>query len=134
MRSRVGFGLFSAAFAVAAMLFALGGAAPAQDGKDDWIILFNGKDTSGWKLRQEKITITKYLDSAGNVIADAKKVKVDQKEVAQDAKGKEITGAKIVTKDKKQIVVDADGNPIAGAKVAKVGGRDAIVNKAGEEI
>ncbi len=36
--------------------------------------------------------------------------------------------------NKKKVVVDADGKPIPGAKVAKVGGRDAIVNKAGEEV
>jgi Domain of Unknown Function (DUF1080) len=116
------------------MFLALLGAGLAQDGKDDWIVLFNGKDTIGWKLRGEKITVTKFFDADGKAIPDAKKVKFDQKEVAQDAKGKEIAGAKIVVKDKKQVVVDADGKPIAGAKVSKVGGRDAVVNKVGEEI
>ena len=120
--------------AIGVTLSAVVAAAPVQEGKDDWIVLFNGKDTAGWKLRSEKITVTRYLDGAGNVIPDAKKVKVDQKEVAQDAKGKEIAGAKIVVQDKKKIVVDADGTPVKGAKVAKVGGRDAIVGKAGEEI
>ena len=134
MRSRLELGLLSASIVAAGLLFALTGAVPAQGGKDDWIVLFNGKDTTGWKLRSEKMTITKYVDGAGNVIADAKKVKVDQKEVTQDAKGKEIKGAKIVEQDKKKVVVDAAGTPIKDAKVAKVGGRDAIVNKAGDEI
>jgi hypothetical protein len=109
------------------------GAAAGQD-KGSWIMLFNDKDTTGWKLRAEKMTVTRYLDAGGNAIEGAKKVKLDQKEVAQDAKGKEIADAKIVAKGDKKIVVDAEGNAIAGAKVAKVGGRDAIVNKAGEEI
>jgi hypothetical protein len=114
-----------------ALLLALVGAVPAQD---DWIVLFNGKDTTGWKLRSDKTTITRFVDASGNIIDGAKKAKLDQKEVAQDAKGKPIDGAKIVTRDKKQLVVDSEGKAIAGAKVAKVGGRDAIVNKTGEEI
>ncbi len=28
----------------------------AQETKDGWIVLFNGKDTAGWRLRQEKTT------------------------------------------------------------------------------
>src|SRR5207244_3457028 len=124
---RLGFGLLITVGA--ALLLALAAVPPAEGGKDDWTMLFNGKDTTGWKLRQETTTVIKYLDSAGNVIADAKTVKVDQKEVAQDAKGKEIKGAKIVEQDKKKVVVDADGTPIKDAKVAKVGGRDAIVDK-----
>jgi hypothetical protein len=72
------------------MFSALVGASIGQEGKDDWIVLFNGKDTAGWKLRGEKITVTKFLD--------------------------------------------AEGNPIAGAKIGKIGGKNAIVNKAGEEI
>lgn len=104
--------------------------------KDDkgWITLFNGKDTAGWKLREDKITVTKFVDADGKVIADAKKGKVDQKPVVQDAKGKEIAGAKIVEKDGKKIAVDADGKTIAGAKIVLTGGRDAIVNKKGEEL
>jgi hypothetical protein len=117
----------------AVLILAAVGTVPGQD-KDSWIMLFNDKDTTGWKLRQEKVTVTRYLDATGAAIDGAKKVKLDQKEVAQDAKGKEIADAKIVTKDNKKIVVDAEGNAIAGAKVAKVGGRDAIVNKTGEEV
>src|SRR6267154_204082 len=108
------------------MFSAMLGAGLAQDGKEEWIVLFNGKDTPGWKLRGEKITVTKLFDADGNAIPDAKKAKFDQKEIARDAKGKVIAGAKVVVKDKKQVVVDADGNPLAGAKVVKVGGRDAI--------
>ncbi len=116
------------------LVLALAGAVPAQDSKDGWTPLFNGKDLTGWKLRSDKLTVTKFVDLDGNVIEGAKKAKLDQKELAQDVKGKAIDGAKIVVTDKKQIVVDADGNPIAGAKVGKVGGREAIVNKAGEEL
>jgi hypothetical protein len=220
----------------ALLLFAVVGATSAQD-KDGWIVLFNGKGTSGWKLRQAKLTVIRYVHAGGKEIAGAKMVKLDQKVVAHDAEGKEIAGAKIViTKDPKAglgilrdggkltwppalvetlppelrakmethaqklandvltgmppdrntlqdcrseieqatnqllkkandvvtaeyltarrflqdlesarktiemggvespIVVDAKGKAIPGAKVAKVGGRDAIVNKSGEEI
>lgn len=106
----------------------------AEDKKDGWIELFNGKDTSGWKLRAEKANVTKFVDADGKPIADARRAKVDQKEVARDAKNKAIPGAKIVSKNGKKIVVDADGKPIAKAKIVKTGGRDAIVNKKGEEI
>src|SRR5262245_57481931 len=77
----------------------------ADDAKDGWINLFNGKDTAGWKLRSETTTITKYIDAAGNVIPDAKKTKVDQKELAQDSKGRIIPGAKIETKGGKKLVL-----------------------------
>src|SRR5437016_310207 len=56
------------------------GAGLAQDGKDDWIVLFNGKDTTGWKLRGEKITVTKFVDADGNAIAGAKAGKVGGKD------------------------------------------------------
>jgi hypothetical protein len=118
----------------AVVLVVIAGVSSGQDGKDGWIELFNGKDTSGWKLRAEKVTVNKFVSADGSVIPDAKMAKVDQKEVAQDAKGKEIADAKIVVKDNKRVVIDAEGNPIAGAKVAKVGGRNAILNKAGEEV
>ena len=68
-------------------------AAHAQDEKG-WIPLTNGKDTAGWKLRADKITITKFLDADGKEIAGAKKGK--QKEIVVDAKGAEIKGAKMV--------------------------------------
>jgi hypothetical protein len=108
----------------------------SDEGKDDkgWITLFNGKDTSGWKLRDDKLTITKFVDADGKEVADAKKGKVDQKAVVQDAKGKPIEGAKIVDKDGKKVAVDADGKAIEGAKIVLTGGRDAIVNKKGEEL
>jgi hypothetical protein len=79
----------------ALLLFGLVGALSAQDG-DGWTSLFNGKDTTGWKLRQDKTTVTRYLDAGGKVIEGATKVKLDQKELAQDAEGKEIAGARIV--------------------------------------
>jgi hypothetical protein len=108
----------------------------SDDTKDTrgWVSLFNGKDLTGWRLRQEKVTETKYVDADGQVVAGAHRAKVDQKEVAQDAKGKEIPGAKIEQRDGKKVVVDEDGKPIAGAKIAKVGGRDAIVDKDGKEL
>jgi hypothetical protein len=77
------------------MLLAL--SAPAQGGKEDWIVLFNGKDTTGWKLRQEKTTVTKYVDGSGKVIADAKKGKVNGKEAIVNKAGEEIKDAKAVT-------------------------------------
>src|SRR5262245_55855638 len=108
--------------------------ADAGDSKDGWIDIFSGKDTVGWKLRAEKITVTKFVDADGNVIEGAKKTKLDQKEMAQDAKGRIIPGAKIETKGTTKVVVDAEGAVIKGAKVVKVGGRDAVVDKKGEEI
>src|SRR5262245_39224891 len=112
-------------------------ALPASAGggkKDDWINLFNGKDTAGWKLRSDKITGTKFLDAAGKEIAGAKAGKVDQKEEIQDKAGKPIAGARVVDKGGKKLIVDADGKDIAGAKLVKVGGRAAIVSAKGEEI
>lgn len=109
---------------------------PGEDKKEEtgWKVLFNGKNTTGWKLRDETITVSKIVDAEGKVIPDARKGKVEQKEVARDSKGKDLPDAKIETKDGKKIVVDAEGKPIAGAKVALVGGRDAILDKKGEEI
>jgi hypothetical protein len=123
------------------MLLVLGAAAGGLRSEDskgdkekDWIVLFNGTDTKGWKLRAEKTTVTKFFDAEGKALPDAKMGMVDQKEVARDAKGKDIEGAKIETRDGKKVVVDAEGKVIAGAKVAKVGGRKAVVNAKGEEI
>ena len=64
----------------------------AQESKDGWIVLFNGKDTAGWKLRQEKITLTKFVDADGKVIPGAKK----KGKLIVDKKGEEIAGAKAV--------------------------------------
>jgi hypothetical protein len=123
---------------MAGVLIALLGLAGGlrADGKDDkgWIVLFNGKDTTGWKLRAEKISVTKYVDAEGKEIPGAKKAKLDQKEVARDAKNKDLPDAKIETRGGKKVVVDADGQAILGAKVAKVGGRDALVDAKGQEI
>lgn len=118
---------------LAGLVMLLAQLSPAQE-KTGWIELFNGKDTAGWKLRSEKVNITKYIDASGAEIPGAKQMKVDQQEVAQDEKGKPIAGAKVVAKDNKKIVVDAEGQVIAGAKVAKVGGRDVIVNAKGEQV
>ncbi|HMF15616.1 MAG TPA: family 16 glycoside hydrolase [Gemmataceae bacterium] len=60
--------------------------------KAGWITLFNGKDTGGWKLRQEKITVTKFLDASGKEIPGAKK----KGKLIVDKKGNEIEGAKAV--------------------------------------
>src|SRR5216683_1889091 len=38
------------------LLLGLVSGSGAQETKDGWIVLFNGKDTAGWKLRQEKTT------------------------------------------------------------------------------
>jgi hypothetical protein len=118
----------------AILFIAVAGAGLRAEDAKGWKVLFNGTDATGWKLRADKTTITKFVDAEGKPIADAKKGKVDQKEEARDAANKPIPGAKIVEKDNKKTVVDAEGKPIAGAKIVKTGGRDAIVDKAGEEI
>jgi hypothetical protein len=100
----------------------------------DWKVLFNGKDTTGWKLRADKINVTKFVDEDGKAVEGARKGKVEQKEIPVDAKGKQIVDAKIEVKGGKAIVVDSTGTPIEGAKVAKTGGRDAIVDKDGKEL
>src|SRR5947209_9306236 len=108
--------------------------APIHAGDDGWLTLFNGKDTAGWKLRADKITIMKFLDADNNEVAGAKVAMVDQKMELRDAKGMVIPGAKLVDKGKKKVIVDADGKAIPGAKIALVGGRKAIVDKNGEEL
>ena len=46
---------------------------PAQDkSSDGWISLFNGKDMTGWKLKSDKYTVTKYADANNNLIPGAK--------------------------------------------------------------
>jgi hypothetical protein len=121
--------------ALAAVLLALAAGLHAEDKKDEgWIELFNGKDTSGWKLRAEKVNVTKFFDADGKEIKGARKGKVDQKEVIQDAKGKEIKGAKVSDRDGKKVIVDSEGKPIAKAKLARSGGRDAVLDSKGKEI
>jgi Domain of Unknown Function (DUF1080) len=106
---------------------------PAEE-KTDWEVLFNGKDTAGWKLRAEKLNVTKFVDEDGKVVPGARKGKVEQKEIIVDAKDKQILNAKVEVKDGKTIVVDSTGTPIEGAKVVKTGGRDAIIDKEGKEL
>src|SRR5690242_4313295 len=89
--------------AVAAALLAaaaLGVQAEDKKDKDGWIELFNGKDTSGWKLRSDKVTVNKFVDENGKEIKGAKMAKIDKKNVIVDDKGKEIKGAKVVTQTK----------------------------------
>src|SRR5262245_35680478 len=100
------------------------GTLQSADKDDGWINLFNGKDTSGWKLRNEKYTVTKFVDAEGKEIKGAKKTKLDQKDVVVDAKGKVIEGAKIAKVEGKDTPVDAEGKPIKDAKITKMGGRD----------
>lgn len=114
--------------------FALAGPLFSADSDTGWIVLLNGKDLTGWKLRSDKYTVTKYLDGSGKEIKGARKTKLDQKEIAVDAKNKPIEGAKVAKSDGKTTAVDAQGKPIPGAKVAKVGGRDAIVGADGKEL
>jgi hypothetical protein len=116
------------------LCLAVAGRSEDEDKGPPWDVLFNGKDTTGWKLRAEKITLTKFVDAEGKVITGARKGKVDQKEVIRDEKNKDIPGAKIETKDGKKVVVNAEGTPIEGAKIVKVGGRDAILTARGHEI
>ena len=96
--------------------------APIHAGDDGWLTLFNGKDTAGWKLRADKITIMKFLDADNNEVPGAKVSMVDQKMELRDAKGMVIPGAKLVDKGKKKVIVDADGKAIPGAKIALVAG------------
>ena len=66
-------------FCVALVLAAGLNPLPAQEkGKGEWIDLFNGKDTAGWKLKSDKYTITKFVDDKGQVIPGAKETKLDQ--------------------------------------------------------
>ena len=121
-------------FKFTALLLALGfhaGPLAAQEKTaDGWISLFNGKDLTGWKLKQDKYTVTLFVDVKGETIKGAKEIKVDQNVSVQDAKGKPIVGAKVV----KDVAVDADGKPIARAKVVKSGGRNVIVDAKGAEL
>src|SRR5215813_5504113 len=79
---------------------------------EGWITLFNGKDLTGWKLRRDSYTETKFFDASGKEIPGARKAKLDQKDVLVDAKGKELSGARVVDKDGKKVVADSDGKPI----------------------
>jgi hypothetical protein len=106
----------------------------SQDKPGDWIVPFNGKDTTGWKLRNEIVTVTKFVDPAGTVIPGAKKGKLDQVETVVDAKNQPIKDAKVGEIDGKKAPVDAGGKPIKDAKIVKTGGRDAIVDKDGKEL
>lgn len=124
---------FRALFVLAVLLF-LTGPAFAGEKSDGWIVLFNGKDLSGWKLKATEYTVSKIVDAAGKEIKGAKKTKVDQKEVIVDAKGKPIEAAKMARVDGKPVAVDAEGKPIAGAKLTKTGGRDALVGPDSKEI
>ena len=109
--------------------------ASAQDkSADGWISLFNGKDMTGWKLKSDKYTVTKFVDATGAILKGAKETKVDQVTVVQDAKGKAIEGAKVAKVDGKDVAVDAKGQPIANAKLVKTGGRLAIVDAKGKEL
>jgi hypothetical protein len=119
--------------ALALCLLVSAGVGLAADDKD-WLPIFNGKNTEGWKLRDDKITETRFVDADGKVIPGARKGKIDQREVARDAKDKPIPDAKIEVRSGKKVVLDKEGQPIAGAKVVKVGGRDAIVDKEGKEV
>jgi hypothetical protein len=101
---------------------------------DGWISLFNGKDTTGWKLKSDTYMVTKYVDGSGAEIKGGKETKLDQKSEIQDAKGKPIAGAKVAKIDKKYVIVDAESKPIPGAKIAKVGGRTAVVDAKGVEV
>src|SRR5262245_39291948 len=108
----------------AAIALALGGVAgplfPQEKGGGGWVPLFNGKDLTGWKLRQDKYTLTKFVDDQGKVIAGAREAKVGQTLVVVDAKGKVVVGAKVARVDGKDVPVDGEGRPIPKAKLGKV--------------
>jgi hypothetical protein len=115
-------------------LLAIAGGLHSQPKAGDWIELFNGKDTKGWKLRGEKITLTKFVGADGQVIAGAKKTKLDQVESVVDARNQPIKDAKIADVGGKKTAVEAEGKAIKDAKIVKTGGRDAIVDKDGKEL
>ena len=108
-------------------LLFLAGPLFSAEKEEGWIVLFNGKDLTGWKLKAEQYTLTKFVDVDGKEIKGAKKAKLDQKDTVVDAKGKAIEGAKVGKIDGKDVPVDAEGKAITDAKIAKTGGRDAIV-------
>jgi len=111
----------------------IAGGLQANDKQEGWIVLFNGKDTTGWKLRHETVTLKQIVDPSGKVIAGAKITRLDQKETVVDAKNQPIKDAKIHKIDGKIVPVDADGKPL-DAKIVKTGGRDGIVDKEGKEL
>lgn len=125
---------FRSLFAFIALLFLFAGGLQSQQKAGDWTELFNGKDLKGWKIRQDKVTVTKFVGADGQVIAGAKKAKLDQTETVVDAKGQPIKDAKIADVGGKKTPVDAKGEPIKDAKINKSGGRDAIVDKDGKEL
>src|SRR5262249_2850055 len=63
--------------AALALPAAAAGLAPAGGVSKGWFVLFNGKDTDGWKLRAEKVTVTRFLDADGKPIPEARKGKVE---------------------------------------------------------
>src|SRR5262249_6599145 len=75
---------------------------PSGEKESGSVKLFNGKDLTGWKLKQDKYTVTKFVSEQGEVIPGAKEAKVDQKLAVVDAKGKVIEGAKIDKVDRKE--------------------------------
>ena len=81
----------------AALFIVLAGATSRGEEAKDWKILFNGKDTTGWKLRADKLNVTNFVDAEGKPLADARIVKKDGRDVVVDKGGKEIKGAKGVT-------------------------------------
>jgi hypothetical protein len=93
----------------------------ARDSKaEGWVVLFNGKDTTGWKLRAPKVTVLKFVDADGKPIKGAKKARVDQKEEARDAKNKPIAGAKVVTRNGEKVIDAEVDRPTGGALDNKV--------------
>src|SRR6266511_3606657 len=116
------------------VLFLTGSPAPAADDPNEWTALFNGTDLSGWKVRNDKYSVTKFLDADGKEIKGAKKGKLDQKVAVVDAKNKPIEGAKVGKVGGKETPVDTEGTPIKGAKIVRSGGRDAILDADGKEV
>ncbi len=99
-----------------------------------WISLFNGKDTSGWKLRQDKILVARYFDAAGQPLPDAKLVRVETRDRVVDGKDRPIPGARVATINGRAFAVDAEGRLIKGARLRQLGGRYTIVGPDGLEI
>lgn len=108
----------------------------SEDGTDgaQWQALFNGKDTQGWKLREEAISVLRFVDSTGKPLTGARSSMVGQQEVVEDDQGKTVPRAKVAILSGKKVAVDAFGKVLPQARIKAVGGREAIIDSQGAVI
>jgi hypothetical protein len=122
------------ALVLVAVLFITIGFCSGDAKEEGWTPLFNGRDTNGWKLRDDMIVVKKIVAADGTEIKNARETRLDTKDTVVDAKGKAIAGATIAKIDGKDTPVDAQGKPIKDARIIKTGGRTAVVSADGNEI